>query len=733
MAANRLELILSASTQALESGLKSAQDAIGKVKTEAEGLGESSTTAGDQLGSIARNDRIQALATAGEKISEISGKVGALADKFLEAGRELDDLKDTVGTFTGAGQVDAMTNSLRQMSVELGVPAKQLVDAQQRLELFGVTGTDMLQRVADAAAGSGKDIQQVGEVVAQFLSGNERAQMQLEKMLNIPPDALAEFGAVVDANNKVLMDTPAHAEAARVALEAMLDGQFAGKAKAMVDPVDVLDGKIQVLTQDIGENTLAVKNYLAEAMLPWLDTLSGMPDSMKAVVGIGTEVVGTVGGIAGQGLQAAAALKLLGVNSALAGTAMATAGNVGKMGMMALASPIGIAITLIGGLALGFHRYTQELESANQAAESLLQTEERRAAALRTHADHIGKSAGELKRIGVKSSELVDVIGGMQDQAQAARNVGNYAKERELVAQITAMQRVKTELAGMEQAERDAKERELVAQITAMQRVKTELAGMEQAERDAAEAKKASASTPSVAPVEVPSLQAYTAATNDATTAVRNLGAAKAQAAKSDDRPASKPASKPASRPASKPADKMADKPRRQEAITRGFGYSEAADAATTLRVEQDKTVASSSKIADNIERAATAMDTAAAPGKKSLADRMNALESPASANEIGGVDAFAASQAKLLGRDKSSRTQSTSPDANPHGRSPAGGVGGGDMSSGKLAEIAGLLSQLVAITSGIASSLGGAGRASRDPIKTDADMASYFSSRGIA
>ena len=184
----------------------------------------------------------------------------------------------------------------------------------------------------------------------------------------------------------------------------------------------------------------------------------------------------------------------------------------------------------------------------------------------------------------------------------------------------------------------------------------------------------------------------------------------------------------------------MADKPRRQEAITRGFGYSEAADAATTLRVEQDKTVVSSSKIADNTERAATAMDTAAAPGKKSLADRMNALFSPASANEIGGVDAFAASQAKLLGRDKSSRPQSTSPDANPHGWSPAGGVGGGDMSSGKLAEIAGLLSQLVAITGGIASSLGGiassqggTGRASRDPINTDANMASYFSSRGIA
>jgi hypothetical protein len=695
--ANRLDLILSASTGALESGLKSAEDAIRNTGDEASKLGDKSTEAGDKLGEIASAQRIQTLMAAGEKISEISGKVGVLAGKFLEAGKELDDLKDTIGTFTGADQVDAMADSLRRMSVELAIPAQTLASTQQRLELFGATGTSMLQAVADAAAGSGKDIQSVGDTVAQFMAGNERAQLQLEKMLNISPDALVQFGATIDANNKVLFDTPAHAEAARVALESMLNSQFAGKAQAMVDPVDVLDGKLRVLTQDIGENTLAVKNYLAEAMLPWLDTLSGMPDSMKAVIGIGTEVVGTVGGIAGQGLQAAAALKLLGVNSAMAGTAMATAGNVGKMGMMALASPIGIAITLIGGLALGFHRYTQELESANQAAESLLQTEERRAAALRQHKDYVGKSAGELKRIGAKSSELVDVIGGMQDQAQAARAAGNYAKERELVAQITAMQRVKTELAGMEQAERDA-----------------------------AEAKKVSASTPSVAPVEVPSLQAYTAATNNATTAVRNLGAAKAQAAKSNDRPASRPAAKAQ-------AAKSDDRPRRQEAVTRGFGYSEAADAATTLRVEQDKTVVSSSKIADNTERAATAMDTAAAPGKKSLADRMNAMFSPASANEIGGVDAFAASQAKLLGRDKSSRPQSTSPDANPYGRSPAGGVGSGDMSSGKLTEIAGLLSQLVAITSGIASSLGGTGRASRDPIKTDANMASYFSSRGIA
>jgi len=397
----------------------------------------------------------------------IGQKFSAVSGYFLDAANQADDMRKKLSSAFRPDEVEGLTQAVRELGATPPFSGDQFTQAAITLQKFGVEGlatAENLKRMGDIAAGTGGSLEGMSQIFGLLARGGDeakRAVMSLSKEYGITGTQLQEFGAAVDETGKLLVGTPEQAEAARKALEAMADSKFAGAMDAQADGVDKLKGQIQLLAEDAGA---PLKRFLDEAASGFADVLAQLRETNPAlaeVAGTSVAVVGGLGSVTGSALETGAQVAMLtqglkGSTVATKGMALATKAFSGAM--TAALSPMGLALIAIGALAVGFAAYTAEIEKSTAAQESLLAIEERRAGALRKHKDYIGKSADELHRMRVKASELVDVIGGLQDQLEAARKTGNDEQVQRLEAQIRAMQKAKTGLAELEAKEKKADE-----------------------------------------------------------------------------------------------------------------------------------------------------------------------------------------------------------------------------------------------------------------------------------
>jgi len=84
---------------------------------------------------------------------------------------------------------------------------------------------------------------------------------------------------------------------------------------------------------------------------------------------------------------------------------------------------------------------------ATAAAEDLIAIEEKRAKGLKENQDIVGKSAEELQKMGKSTKDVGNVILGLNDQVQAARNTGNTDLAQKIAGQIAQLRVERSRLA----------------------------------------------------------------------------------------------------------------------------------------------------------------------------------------------------------------------------------------------------------------------------------------------
>lgn len=444
---------LDADPRGLESGVQRAKEQVGTLGQAVEGLGETAIVAGDDLASIASTSRMQAFQQAAGYIREVGAKLGELGQHFAQSAERAEKLSLRLSATFAADQVEPLTEAIRELGATPPFSGEQFAQAAQALNKFGVEGLASaanLTRLGNVAAATGNSVEGLAQVWGNLARGGDDARrsiLELSKQYGISGSDLAAFGASVDHAGKLLVDTPAQADAARQALERLADSErFAGSMDKMASSADLLRAELDLFSQDIGKGALEAKNFLAEGILPLVKGLRALPTPIQAAVGIGTEFAGVASNVAGQSIQAAAHLKTLGLSASSAGAMMARAGAMGRSAMMMLASPIGIAITAVAALAYGFHSYTEAIKDATAAQEELLAIEEKRAQLGRENKDLIGKTAEQVLAMGKTEKDVVHAINLLHEQAQAARAAGNDVLEEQIKRQIADLQRVKVEL-----------------------------------------------------------------------------------------------------------------------------------------------------------------------------------------------------------------------------------------------------------------------------------------------
>lgn len=366
--------------------------------------------------------------------SDLGKGIRQLAADCAEAAERADDLRDGLnGAFRDAAP--DVANFVESLGTAKGVLSDDsLAQAAKTLQNFGVFTKENLTILADAAAATGKPVDGLAESFARFQKlGDAKSIKALQKAFGASTVDLQNFGAVLDKDNELLVDTPERIEAARAAIEKFSSTKFGGALDAVSDDSAKLTGELELLKRELGATTFSLKENLDSALLPFVQGLREASPEIKGFVGVTAELASGAGSAAPQIIAMAAQLKILGVTiSAAAASAVALA-------------------AILGSAALGLALYTNELNKTNKAQEDFLAGQEKAARALANNKNLVGQSAEDLKKLGKSSKDLIPIMQGLQDQLAQARDVDpNSAATKGLEQKIRDFKKTKDDLARLE-------------------------------------------------------------------------------------------------------------------------------------------------------------------------------------------------------------------------------------------------------------------------------------------
>ncbi len=415
-------------------------------------------SSGEIVASVDKLSKFESLQAGVAVFQQLSGAVSGFANDFR---REAQGSVDTINKLRGAfGDLAADREALIDREVQLGFDGNALADSLITLKKFGVDSEDVLRRLEDEAKGTNVSITALSESFGKFEKfGDAKSLLAYQKALGASNADLKNFGAVLDDNNKVLLDNEARINAAKDALAAYSAANFAGAAERATSAQIRFNAELGNLQDDIGTAVVALEQKFYPAALAAVEALRGLPDGVKAFVGLGTQFVATGGQVAAGALQMGANIAILtgNVGFMTAATAGATRGlGLLRIGLTAALGPLGLALTAIGGLAVAINAYTQELESAAKAGAELAKADADRLKAGRDQRDLVGKSAEEIRSLGKSSKDVTALIAGLREQGQLALDQGNKAGEASIRAKIREAIAVRAELLEIEKQQKAA-------------------------------------------------------------------------------------------------------------------------------------------------------------------------------------------------------------------------------------------------------------------------------------
>ncbi len=444
------------------SDLQSTSDgALGEIKSNLSDTAGGLTDVGDAAGVADGQLTFASAATAGvAALSAIAGALDGVRREIADAGAQADDLRDRLaGPFKETSEEIA---KLAEAQLVLGFKPEEIENALINMNRLGLEPTQAnLTALEDISRGTGKSVETLAEKFGRVNEyADPKAILAFEKELGATGPQLEKFGAKIDANNKVLTDTPARADAARQALLQFAAVEFGGAADRVADDATRLEGEFQLLTREIGAGSVQLKEAFAPALRGVVAVIRELPPGLKGAVGAGLELTSGLASMGVGALGVATNLAILSTNAqamAIATRAATLAQTAFNVAVGALTGTLGGVILVLGSAAIGLALYTAAIQESTRAEEALIAIEEKQNRTLQENRDLLNKSAEDLLKMGKSSKDVAGVLDGLRNQVEAARSAGNKELEARLIRQVEAAEKVKSELATAEAKAREAK------------------------------------------------------------------------------------------------------------------------------------------------------------------------------------------------------------------------------------------------------------------------------------
>ena len=398
---------------------------------------------------------------------------GAMASQFYSAGAEVEGLRRKLSATFTADQVGPLTEAIRELGATPPFSGEQFAQAAQTLQKFGVEGivtAENLTRIGNVAAATGNSVESLAQIWGNLARGGDDAKrsiLALSKEFGISGRDLQQFGASVDAAGKLLVGTPAQADAARQALERLADSErFSGAMDRMAGGVQLLQAQLELFRQDGGRAMAQFADEAGGSLARFLAGVREAAPPLAEVIGMSTAVAGSMASAGSRALELGAQASVLaqGLGRAqiavqsMGGTlaALTATASQARVAMMALAtSPIGIALMAIAAGYVAISSSLSSYERQQRELGKMLQEEsqglQQSVSGWREYKKVIEDATGAKLRFNATPSETAAGIAEALQNADPSRVVGALqragkdaetlrAEVQELGAQVRTVQ-----------------------------------------------------------------------------------------------------------------------------------------------------------------------------------------------------------------------------------------------------------------------------------------------------
>lgn len=398
----------------------------------------------------------QTVASGKTTYEELAQSFGQVATIASQNGVTLEELGASIALLTQRGlKTPEAINSIKAAIVQLGSPTEEAIKAQQAFGL-NINQSTIRQKGLIATL----------REVTTATKGNSTAQRQilgdvtaLNAALGLTADGGTKFVGMLNDMETASGATDKALEQQQKSLKANLDKFGTSLERAGVAATKIFLPALTKLVQ-VGTGVVDFFTGLPQPVQAGIVIIGGLTAGMVALAAGGLAVAAAIGsavtGLAAIGGSAVAVSAGIAVASSAAAFAVEVflameAAMVAAAGAGALVVGATVAMgAAVAGALVGFVLLTEGMKENNRIAEEALALDERRAAALRESKSLLEQNAEQIVKSGKGSKDFVDVIGGLQDQLEAARAAGNQPLVARLQDQIKDAQDLKKEVSQLE-------------------------------------------------------------------------------------------------------------------------------------------------------------------------------------------------------------------------------------------------------------------------------------------
>jgi len=410
-----------------------------------DGLRDMKKSVGDMTDEIASLSQKAALSFAafGVGMTALGASVVKTAANFQALEYQLTNV------YKSAEKAKDTMSFIKNLAVASPFEVKELTEAAVKLEVLGNNAKEFLPIAQDLASYMGTDVVEATQAFSRALSGSPEGFQSLREGYGITAQKLAEFGAVLNKQGGLVLDSTENIKKAGDALKEYvitnMGGASAKFAETFQGRISTLQDSITALKASLGEGLIGPVTGVVVKLTDMANAFNNLSQNTKNFIStsgiIATGLAFTAAGfsaLVAPVLKAVAAIKESTlVTNALKG-AMSGLANVLKVALPALVSfPAAlVAIVIAAGLAIaklqnmwyevGKLNYELEKQKNNEVAAS------NRMIGIFDAYDLWGKSISEvtkvLKENNITTENLITAQIGLQTQYAVAMATGNNAE-----------------------------------------------------------------------------------------------------------------------------------------------------------------------------------------------------------------------------------------------------------------------------------------------------------------
>ena len=298
---------------AVSAAADDARDSIGQVNTQMERVGRTDLSGAEnqvnQLGESADQaagsfvdlaSELEAVGNFGESLKGVSAGIVAFGADAVQAAGEFEQLRAKLVTIQHDAKTASDTfNYAKTLAAATPFDVQAVVKAAVQLEVYGQKSRELLPVVANLASAMGGDISHAATAMGKALSGSADGLMVLRDSFGINTDKLAKFGAELNAQGGIAVDSAEKIDKLKQALVDMVNTEFAGGIERQAATVDGalgnLEDEITNAKAAIGDELSPYVKVLTGELAKLVEGLSAFAPAIAVIGGLAAAVTGVAG------------------------------------------------------------------------------------------------------------------------------------------------------------------------------------------------------------------------------------------------------------------------------------------------------------------------------------------------------------------------------------------------------------------------------------------------------